>query len=127
MRILRLVWYISVAMSIFSLGVLGCSSGNTSTLEGATKVFVKAMIEADGGTIQKMNKSGELDSPTSFVIEMANTMGFIGSNLNDYDFDKADDISYFVINKKSKKGLRLQFMKMDGKYYFSSMAQAYGK
>jgi hypothetical protein len=117
------VAYLSAMTLIFLLIIIsyGCQPGSASTIEGAAKTFFRAMIDADGGIIQKMNKSSELDFPTSHVIKTAEIYKIVGSNINDWEFIKANTTTVQVVNNKTKRVIQLHFMKMDGKFYFTTM------
>lgn len=114
---------LSVIALFFLLTIIsyGCQSASTSTIEGAAKTFFKAMIDADGGIIQKMNKSSELDFPTSHVIKTAEIYKIVGSNLSDWEFIKVNTTTVQVVNNKTKRVIQLHFMKMDSKFYFTTM------
>ncbi|GGK34884.1 hypothetical protein GCM10010965_29790 [Caldalkalibacillus thermarum] len=115
---MRIHWIIVLLISALVLSGCGGNIDNKDQISAA-KTFVKALIDADGKRIDKINRSPALLYPTDYIlVELAPR--FSDFSLSDFEFEISENNPNIVIvtNKETERQYRMEFLEDSGRYYF---------
>ena len=111
----------AVLLSLVALlPIYGCGSKvDNATSEAAARSLVKAMIAGDSKAIDSLSKSDASGWSTSRVLEAANNLKMVGTDISDYEISDLGKNAFLVKNKKTGQPvIALLFIFADGRYYF---------